>query len=63
VGTFSGGSITYAAPAADPVNYGINAVAPGCSASAPDPATVSPITVTPGTTTDAGTMLAFSGCQ
>jgi hypothetical protein len=63
VGTFSGGSITYAAPAADPVNYSVNAVAPGCTASAPDPATVSPVTVTPGNTTDAGTVLAFSGCQ
>jgi hypothetical protein len=63
VGTFSDGSITYAAPAADPVNYSINAVAPGCTASAPDPATVSPVTVTAGSTADAGTVLAFSGCQ
>lgn len=63
VGTFAGGSITYADPAPAPVNYSVNAVAPGCLASVPDPATVSPIAVTAGTTTDAGTVLAFSGCQ
>jgi len=63
VGTFSSGSITYAAPAADPVNFNLNAVAPGCTASTPSPATIGPITVTPGNPTDAGTVLAFSGCQ
>jgi hypothetical protein len=63
VGTFSSGSVTYAAPASDPVNYSLNAVAPGCTASAPSPATVSSITVTPGNTTNVSTVLAFSGCQ
>lgn len=63
VGTFSSGSITYAAPAPAPVMYGLNGMAHSCTASAPSPATISSITVTPGNTTDAGTVLAFSGCQ
>ena len=63
VGTFSSGSITYAAPAVAPVNYNLDAVAPSCSSSVPSPATVSLITVTPGTTTNVSTVVAFSGCQ
>ncbi len=63
VGTFSSGSITYTPPAGDPVNYNLNGMAPSCTASAPSPAVIGPITVTPGNTTDAGTVLAFSGCQ
>ena len=63
VGTFSGGSITYAAPAAPPVIYSVNGMAPSCSTSTPNPPTVGSITVTPGTQTKVSTVLAFSGCQ
>ncbi len=63
VGTFSGGSVTYAAPAAAPVNFNLTAEAPSCTSSVPSPATVSSITVTPGTTTNVSTVVAFSGCQ
>ncbi|MGA2629505.1 MAG: DUF4382 domain-containing protein [Terriglobia bacterium] len=63
VGTFSSGSVTYAAPAAAPVNYNLTAEAPSCTSSVPSPATVSSITVTPGTTTNVSTVVAFSGCQ
>src|SRR6516162_431145 len=63
VGTFSGGTITYAAPAAPPVVYSFNGMAPSCSTSTPNPPTVGSITVTPGTETKVSTALAFSGCQ
>jgi len=63
VGTFSGGSITYASPAAPPVNYSLNFVAASCTASTPSPATIGPTAVTPGTTTNVSTVVAFTGCQ
>jgi hypothetical protein len=63
VGTFSSGSVTYAAPAAAPVNYNLAAEAPSCTSSVPSPATVSSIAVIPGTTTNVSTVVAFSGCQ
>ena len=63
VGTFSGGTITYAAPAAPPVVYSLNGLAPSCSTSTPNPPTVGSITATPGTETKVSTALAFSGCQ
>jgi hypothetical protein len=63
VGTFSGGSITYAAPAAPPVNYSLNGLAPSCTTSTPNPATIGPIVVTPNMETKVSTALAFSGCQ
>jgi len=63
VGTFSSGSITYADPAPAPVVYSLNGAAETCTSSAPNPPTIGSITVTPGGTTDAGTVLAFSGCQ
>ena len=63
VGTFSGGSITYAAPAAPPVVYSLNGLAPSCSTSIPNPPTLGSITVTPGTETKVSSVLAFSGCQ
>ncbi len=62
VGVFASGAITYAAPAGDPVSYDIEGLAPGCTTSVPSPARISGLTVTPGATTDAGTVLAFSGC-
>lgn len=62
VGTFSSGSVTYADPAPAPVNYHLNFGAPGCTTSAPSPATVGPASVTPGTTTNVSTVVAFSGC-
>ena len=63
VGVFSGGSITYTAPAGAPVNYDLEGQAPGCTTSVPSPARISGLTVTPGNTTDAGTVVAFSGCS
>ena len=62
VGTFTSGSITYGAPATGTVTYSINGTTPDCTASAPSPATISSVTVTPGATTSVGTALAFSGC-
>ena len=62
VGVFSGGSVTYTAPAGAPVNYDLEGEAPGCTTSVPSPARISGLTITPGATTDAGTVLAFSGC-
>jgi hypothetical protein len=62
VGTFSSGSITYTPPASGTVTYSLNAVSEDCTASAPSPATVSSITVSPATTTQVSTVLAFSGC-
>jgi len=62
VGVFSGGSVTYTAPVGDPVNYDLEGVAPGCTTSVPSPAKISGLTVTTGNTTDAVTVLAFSGC-
>ena len=62
VGTFSSGSVTYADPAPAPVNYNLNFVAAGCTASTPSPATVGPTAVTPGTTANVSTVVAFSGC-
>jgi hypothetical protein len=62
-GTFSGGTITYGDPAPAPVNYNLNFVAPGCTASAPSPATIGPTAVTPGTTTPVSTVVAFTGCS
>jgi hypothetical protein len=63
VGMFSDGSVTYTAPVAPPVNYNLSGAAPTCTTSVPSPATLGPLVVTPGNTTDAGTVLAFSGCQ
>ncbi|MBI4164635.1 MAG: DUF4382 domain-containing protein [Acidobacteria bacterium] len=63
VGVFSSGSIAYTAPAGDPVNYDLEGLAPDCTTSVPSPARISGLTVTPGNTTDAGTVLVFSGCQ
>jgi hypothetical protein len=63
VGVFSSGSVSFTAPAADPVNYDLEGQAPGCSSSAPSPARISGLTVTSGSNTDAGTVLAFSGCS
>ena len=63
VGVFDSDAITYTAPAGDPVNYDLEGLAPGCTASTPSPARISALAVTPGNTTDAGTVLAFSGCQ
>jgi len=63
VGTFAGGTITYVPPAADPVTYNLMGAAPTCTTSTPSPAVIGPLTVTPGNPTDAGTVLAFSGCQ
>lgn len=62
VGTFSSGAVTYAEPAPAPVNYNLNFVAPGCTASTPSPATVGPTAVTPGTTSNVSTVVAFTGC-
>mgnify|MGYP001596557667 CR=1 FL=1 len=63
VGMFSSGSVTYTAPAAAPVNYNLSGAALSCTTSVPSPATLGPLVVTPGTTTDGVTVLAFSGCQ
>ncbi len=63
VGTFSAGNITYASPAGSPVLYSVNGLAPGCSASVPNPPTIGSITVTAGTETKVSTLLALSGCQ
>jgi Domain of unknown function (DUF4382)/Carboxypeptidase regulatory-like domain len=65
VGTFSGGTITYAAPAAGTVTYSVFAESvdtPPCTASTPSPALVTPITVTPAATTTASVIPAFTGC-
>ncbi|MHB8652656.1 MAG: DUF4382 domain-containing protein [Terriglobia bacterium] len=62
VGAFSSGSISYAAPAAPPVTYSLNATTGNCTTSTPSPATVGSITVTPAATTNVSTVLAFSGC-
>jgi hypothetical protein len=63
VGIFSSGSVSYTAPAGDPVDYDLEGMAPSCTTSVPSPAVISGLTVTPGNTTDAGTVLAFSGCE
>jgi hypothetical protein len=63
VGTFSGGTITYAAPVAPPVVYSLNGMAPSCSTSTPNPPTVGPVMVTPGTESKMNSVLAFSDCQ
>lgn len=63
VGVFSSGSVAYTAPAGDPVNYDLEGVAPACTTSVPSPAKISGLTVTPGNTTAAGTVLVFSGCE
>lgn len=62
VGTFSSGLVTYADPAPAPVNYNLNFVAGSCTASTPSPATVGPTAVTPGTTSNVSTVVAFTGC-
>jgi hypothetical protein len=62
VGVFSSGSITYTAPAAAPVSYDLEGLAPGCTTSVPSPARISGLTLTPGNAMDAGTVLVFSGC-
>ena len=62
VGTFSSGAVTYAEPAPAPVNYNLNFVAGSCTASTPSPATVGPTAVTPGTTSNVSTVVAFTGC-
>ena len=62
VGTFSSGAITYGDPAPAPVNYNLNFVAESCTASTPSPATVGPTAVTPGTTANVSTVVAFTGC-
>ncbi|MFB3923828.1 MAG: DUF4382 domain-containing protein [Terriglobia bacterium] len=62
VGTFSSGAVTYAEPAPAPVNFDLNFLAPGCTASTPSPATVGPTAVTPGTSSSVSTVVAFTGC-
>jgi len=62
VGAFSSGSISYAAPAAPPVTYSLNATTGNCTTSTPSPATAGSITVTPAATTNVSTVLAFTGC-
>jgi hypothetical protein len=62
VGTFTGGAVTYATPAAGPVMYSINGTTPDCTGSSPSSATVGPVAVTAGNTTPMASILAFAGC-
>jgi hypothetical protein len=62
VGTFTNGSATYAPPLAGNVNYTLIAESVDCTASVPNPATVSDFTVSLATTTALGSFAAFSGC-
>ena len=63
VGTFASGAMgSFAAPAAGTVTYSLLTESSNCTASAPSPAMVTSITVTPATTSSVSAVPAFSGC-
>lgn len=62
VGTFSGGSVTYTAPAAGAVNFSLEGAASACTGVTPTGGMINSIAVTPGNTTSVSTALVFSGC-